>query len=554
MKTLLSFIYAFLFSLSIVSQELDTTLLRLKKNIESSTNKYLKVKALIKIGEYQMKKKSHSAEEYFLDAQDIIESFSYKQKEKQEAKLNSLMGILHKRSGNFLLALDYYYNSLLYYRSVSDTLSLSKTYHQIADSYRSSKVNDSAIANYKKSIKLKKKLGNLSELAVSYHKIGISYSKLPTKIDSANLYYIKAKELYTFINNKDKIHEVNNYIARFFFKKKRYKEAKYLLLENLKHYRNTENKYRECVTEYYMSLMYKKDILSNSSKEYDKGLIHAENSLMIAQEEKFEKYAAKIYKLKTFFYVKKGDYKEAFESYKKYDVQNLKIFNESEIKKFQALELHYKFREERKELELQADKERSLRILYVTLFIITLSGSLLIGFFARKNFLNKVKITSQKLEKEKIQKKLLKEQIKASEAEIKFLISDNKMKLLSKKELLLQLKQEESLTASEHIKKFVRSLIYKIKQQVITEDKLLTIQDKINEVDKGFDRKIRKLYPNLTKNEREVCILLRLNLSIKEIVSIKNTTIDSIKSIRYRIRKKIGLSPGQELEKKIQDL
>lgn len=553
MRTLLSFVYLLHFSVFVTSQNSDSTIVRLNKVLKNSTSDFLRVETLIKMGESQLDKEYHYAEQYFLDAQDLMNASSYQQKEAHKAKVNFLMGVLHKKEENFPLALNYFLNSLSYYKSVNEVSNLSNTYSQIAECYQNSKENNSAILNYKRSIELKEKLGDIHGLAISYYRMGISYVRL-TYRDSAMTSYIRAKELFTRVNDEKKVHKVKHRIARVLLKEGLYNDAEKILLENLEFYKKRKDKHGECTAEYDISLLYRELITSNSSTDYDKGIYHAQNALLIAKENRFPNKIAKSYKLKAFFYMQKGDYEKAYKNYRNYDLQNLKIFNEKEAKKINGIKMHYQFREERKELELKAEAERSLRILYVTLFIITLTCSIVIGIFARKNFLNKAKIASQKLEKEKIQRELLKQKIKASEAEIKFLISDNSMKVLSKKELLQQLKEEEQLTSSEHIKRFVRSLIYKIQQQINTEDKLLTIQNRIEEVDKGFDSKIRSLYPNLTKNEREVCILLRLNLSIKEIVSIKNTTIDSIKSIRYRIRKKIGLNPGEELEKKIQDL
>jgi len=80
-------------------------------------------------------------------------------------------------------------------------------------------------------------------------------------------------------------------------------------------------------------------------------------------------------------------------------------------------------------------------------------------------------------------------------------------------------------------------LILRLQQQIITENKLSTIQDRIREVNRGIDQKILRLYPSLNKTERKVCNLL--NLSIKEIAAVRNTSVDAIKSSRYRIRKKM---------------
>ena len=93
-----------------------------------------------------------------------------------------------------------------------------------------------------------------------------------------------------------------------------------------------------------------------------------------------------------------------------------------------------------------------------------------------------------------------------------------------------------------------------MQQQIITENKLSSLQDKISEVNKNFDQNISNKYPSLTKTEREICSLLRLNLSIKEIASIRNSTTDSVKAIRYRIRKKMEIPKSQELENYIQTL
>jgi len=90
--------------------------------------------------------------------------------------------------------------------------------------------------------------------------------------------------------------------------------------------------------------------------------------------------------------------------------------------------------------------------------------------------------------------------------------------------------------------------------QIDTENKLSGLQEKINYINKSFDAKLQELYPELTSGEREVCALLRLNLSIKEIMTIRNVSSDSVKSMRRRIRKKMHIPSDIEIEKFIQSL
>jgi len=81
-----------------------------------------------------------------------------------------------------------------------------------------------------------------------------------------------------------------------------------------------------------------------------------------------------------------------------------------------------------------------------------------------------------------------------------------------------------------------------------------TLEKTITDTDLDFEAKLAKQYPELTKSEREMCSLIRLNLSIKEIMAIKNTTTSSVKNYRYRIRKKLKIPKGEELERFIENL
>ena len=59
--------------------------------------------------------------------------------------------------------------------------------------------------------------------------------------------------------------------------------------------------------------------------------------------------------------------------------------------------------------------------------------------------------------------------------------------------------------------------------------------------DAFFDNLIRE-YPNLTKNERKLCVFIHMNLSTKEISKISQQSIGSINIARSRLRKKFGIT------------
>ncbi|MDT7830976.1 hypothetical protein RQM59_01210 [Flavobacteriaceae bacterium S356] len=158
------------------------------------------------------------------------------------------------------------------------------------------------------------------------------------------------------------------------------------------------------------------------------------------------------------------------------------------------------------------------------------------------------------LEKERHKRATLQKELNESRRQMKALVADNNMRLLFKKQLLEQLKEDHSLSISPEVNSYTRGLILKMKLQIATENKLSSVQKKVHRLNTEFQSKIVELYPSITKNEREVCSLLRLNLSIKEVASIRNTTIGSVKIIRHRIRKKMDVPEGEILEDFVQSL
>jgi len=71
-------------------------------------------------------------------------------------------------------------------------------------------------------------------------------------------------------------------------------------------------------------------------------------------------------------------------------------------------------------------------------------------------------------------------------------------------------------------------------------------------VNKNFYLKLKNNYPELTTAELKLCALIKLNFNIKETASILNLSPETIKSSRYRLRKKLQLNPDDDLSVFIQ--
>ncbi len=63
----------------------------------------------------------------------------------------------------------------------------------------------------------------------------------------------------------------------------------------------------------------------------------------------------------------------------------------------------------------------------------------------------------------------------------------------------------------------------------------------------GFHTKLKSKHPELNSNDLKICSLIRLNLNIKEAANILNISPGSLKTARYRLRKKLDLQSGQKI-------
>jgi phosphate/sulfate permease len=117
------------------------------------------------------------------------------------------------------------------------------------------------------------------------------------------------------------------------------------------------------------------------------------------------------------------------------------------------------------------------------------------------------------------------------------------MSIIHKNEFLNDLK-EEVLSIKSDIKDHDTRLGLNKLSLMITQDLSIDrdrekFQMHISEQNSNFIHRISEAFPAMTENEKRLAVLLRLNLSSKEIASILNISPKSVEMNRYRLRKKL---------------
>lgn len=66
-------------------------------------------------------------------------------------------------------------------------------------------------------------------------------------------------------------------------------------------------------------------------------------------------------------------------------------------------------------------------------------------------------------------------------------------------------------------------------------------------LNRNFYSRLRERFPEISPGELRLCALIKLNLSVKEMAGILNISPDSVKTARYRLRRKLGLATEDNL-------
>ncbi|PHN07573.1 tetratricopeptide repeat protein [Flavilitoribacter nigricans] len=228
--------------------------------------------------------------------------------------------------------------------------------------------------------------------------------------------------------------------------------------------------------------------------------------------------------------------------------------------RIEELYVVYETQKAREEAALQKQeiedlkKERQLDHLsdyfIITLLILALMlSSFLIIRNRMKRKLAESQLRNQKLEAQQIRRELEGKQKDLTNLALEIA---RKNELFSKTNEALTEIDRDSLPPEQQKK--IRQLIqYNVNQLRINED-LKELLLNIEQVNADFFEKLNELTPDLTPSEKQLCALLRLNLSNKEIAAIRNISPKSVEMARYRLRKKLPIEAGDDIYTFIQNI
>ncbi|WP_446051442.1 tetratricopeptide repeat protein [Zobellia laminariae] len=252
-----------------------------------------------------------------------------------------------------------------------------------------------------------------------------------------------------------------------------------------------------------------------------------------------------------------GEFEKAFKNQKKAREIDAQFFDSRTAINQSLLEIKDEFRIEKENQERLVQKQRLEKLEQADeisfLQRIILLGSLIfliiigIGFFqymrtkhlAEKQLLRKNKQLEIKKGKELLA-------LKNKELAVTALQMVEKDEFL--KDIADRLKEVEGTTEKPEIKQVLKSISHN------RSDNWKEFRLRFTAVNETFYHKITTMYPKLSQADQKICALIKLNFSSKEMSRLLGISVESVHTTRYRVRKKMKLERGVNLEEYISSL
>lgn len=456
-----------------------------------------------------------------------------------------VIGVSHWVRGNLDLAFRFLLEASDQYEQIGDSLGLANSVLNLGMAYADQQNFDAASQRYHDALRIFTKLNASSRKATTYTKMA-DLAMQQEDYEPAYQGLQMALEIHKSNNFLYGIAEANGKLGKIALAREEYNQAiSYLLLAvEAGDKRNDlvgQADHYQAIGEAYL----RKGDLGQAET-------YLSSSIAIADSFKLKKILRDAYFNRKELALKRANFEEATRFAERYIEIKEELFNEEKSNIIANMEAQQAFKEKEKELEfaqknldllIQENKADNLLTIALILGLLSLLA-LGWGLLQRKNKLLLQK--QQDLEQAAHKTQELEEAIQAKEQE---LVSYT-FNFVQKNELISQLKSELQAIKPE-LSATNRPKLDAIARQI---DAALRIDKDWSDFRKHFEsvhpqfiQRLSEAFPKLTKNEFKLIALIRLNLSSKEISAILGISPDSVKTARYRLRKKLGIDNQTDL-------
>ena len=300
-----------------------------------------------------------------------------------------------------------------------------------------------------------------------------------------------------------------------------------------------------------------------NKRDYNKALEWLQNAFILANNLSAKELICDNYRYQTWVYNALGNYKKAYECMQSlYEIEKV-MLSERKIREIELNVADRRFKSQQQELNLKQKElkikglQRDMSVMLAIGLGILLCLSFVVWRVRQRRKLILLEAT-QKIEAQ--QKEMMQLQLEKTEKErenVQIELEHSKKELTnfacyvrSKNELIEKIKsmiKESYKEAKPDVKAQLKTINAFITQYQNKEDNLGSLITEIDRINAEFVVRLTEAHPDLSKNEKQLASLLRIDFTTKEIALLVGSTPKTVNMARYRLRKKLGLETDEGL-------
>jgi tetratricopeptide (TPR) repeat protein len=472
----------------------------------------------------------------------------YKRRLNRELGLLSNIGNCYYHTARYQQAIEYYQKGNKIAEQVGGGWKQAVILSSIGSSFNELKKFDLSLQYQRQSLEIAYAANDSSIIANTLTNIGTVYF-LMNEIEKSKLYTKQSIAIYKALNQKYFLPTVYLNLAQNYIREMNFDSANFfldkteILLED----------YPEKEAEIFFN--YQKGQYEEFKKKYVSAIKHYKEAYLLSIRYDLDKYRLHASYMLENAYALLHQYDSAYYYLKVSNQYADSVFSKESDEKIAEIEVKYQV--EKKELNIQnLEKQKALdkqvqQLLLILLVVIIFSSVLIIvSYVLRRKRTKQLHETEKKLMATKLEKNLVQQQKLTEDIEHKTKqLTTHALNMMQKNKLLQEVNSSiaDIVKNPTNLEESFRLLKRQINRSIKADDDWEVFKMYFEQINKSFFDQLRNINPDLSTHDLRLCALIKLNLNIKESAAVLNLSPNSIKSARYKLRKRLSLQTEDDL-------
>lgn len=475
---------------------------------------------------------------------------------KGEAFANRVIGVAHWTRGNYELGLIALLRSLNLYKELGDRLGEANCNLNVGLIYSDQTNYNRALDYFMEATSIFESLNRSDRIATTYNKVGELFTS-QQKYSQAYDYLIRALSIHQSNNFDYGIGESNNRLGQLFVQQGDFDRGLVYLLNSLEISERIND--QEGIVRDYENIG--RAYLNNV--QYRMAETYLKRGERKAREFGSKRWLRDIYLDQKQLFESLGQLKEALHYADLYMTMKDSLFNEQMANRIAELEKRREIAVKERELELIKQERQLLEekdelnnrlriVLLVSIVLLLVSAYQVINrqrlkirkdqaIFESREALSKAELANAELKQAELSQELEFRNKELTSYTINFIRKNEVMEEL--KTSIQSIKEAVDDQTATRLTRLSKTVDNALDVDKDWEDFKLYFEN----VHTDFFKTLKQQFPELGNSELKLCALLKLNLNMKETAAIMGISPESVKTARYRLRKKLNLSKEDSL-------